>query len=119
MNFRLSKPADVSDSKHWPGYLFRAFVVTGVCLVCLSGCSYPQIGEKAYEICKALYTTCNLKREKDLDTVSELIRQAASDSEISESESELLLSIVAQAEGGAWEAAEQEVRTILEDQTDL
>ena len=119
MNSHLSKLSDVNVLVDRPGHLFRAFVLTSACLVCFSGCSYPQIGEKAYEISKALYMTCNLKREKDLDKVSELIRQAASDSELSESESELLLNIVAKAEDGEWEAAEQEVRSILEDQTDL
>jgi hypothetical protein len=93
-------------------------------LVCVflnfcSGCGYPEVGPKAYEISKALYSTCNLKRENDLDRVSEIIEQAASASEISESESEWLMAIVAQAKAGDWAAAEQEVRSILEDQTDL
>lgn len=87
-------------------------------LVCCSGCGYPKIGERAYEISKALYSTCNLKRENDLDKVADAIEQAASASEITESESEWLLEVVQKAKDGQWEAAEQEVRSILQDQTE-
>ena len=93
--------------------------LAGCALVCCSGCGYPKIGERAYEISKALYSTCNLKRENDLDKVADAIEKAASASEITESESEWLLEIVQKAKDGQWEAAEQEVRSILEDQTEV
>ena len=66
-----------------------------------------------------MYSTCNLKRQDDLDKVAAAIEQAASESEITESESEWLLKVVQKAKDGQWEAAEQEVRSILEDQTDV
>lgn len=119
MNFSRIENLENSVSPHWLNELFRAFVLVVTCLICCAGCGYPKIGEKAYEISKALYSTCNLKREKDLDKVSEVIEQAFSASELSESESEWLMAIVEQARSGEWESAEQEVRSIMEDQTDL
>jgi len=90
-----------------------------VCLVCCQGCGYPEVGPKAYEITKALYSVCNLKRQDDLDKVTDAISQAVTNSELSEAESEWLLAIVEQARIGEWDAAAQEAHSILKDQVDL
>ena len=90
-----------------------------VCLSFCLGCGYPEVGPKAYEISKALYSVCNLKRQDDLDRISEAISRAASNSELSESESGWLMAIVEQARSGEWEAAAEEARSILQDQVDL
>jgi len=89
------------------------------CLVCCLGCGYPEVSPKVYEITKALYSVCNLKRDGDLDKVTNVISKAATDSELSDDESEWLLAIVQKARNGEWEAAAQEAHSILKDQVDL
>ncbi len=91
-------------------------MVACVCLLSCLGCGYPPVGPKAYEITKALYSVCNLKRQDDLDKVTDVISQAVSRSELSKSESEWLMSIVEQAKSGEWSAAAEEARSILKDQ---
>ena len=101
------------DSRCWTMWL------ASICLVICAGCGYPQVSPKAYEISKALYTVCNLKRQDDLDKVADAISTAESASELNEGESGWLIEIVEQARSGEWEAAELESRLILEDQVDL
>lgn len=105
------------DSGHRRMDLRMAVVLmVSCCLLFAEGCSYPEVGPKAYEISKALYSVCRLKRQEDLDKVTEAISAAAAKSELSEAESEWLSAIVEQARSGEWDAAAEEARAILEDQ---
>lgn len=90
-----------------------------VCLICCLGCGYPEVSPQAYDITKALYSVCNLKREGDLDKVTDTISKAVTNSQLSEDESEWLLAIVEKARNGEWEVAAQEAHSILKDQVDL
>lgn len=101
------------NARRWTLPLTCAFLVSCV------GCGYPKVSPKAYEISKALYSVCNLKRQDDLDKVSDVISQAVSTSELTESEAEWLMVILEQARAGDWEAAALEARSVLQDQTDL
>ncbi|NQV27353.1 MAG: hypothetical protein HQ518_23645 [Rhodopirellula sp.] len=86
-------------------------------LVCCVGCGYPEVSPKTYEISKALYSMCSLKREQDLARVTDVISQARDAQELSDSESAWLMAIVGQAQKGKWQSAASEARKILEDQT--
>lgn len=92
--------------------------LAGICLFAGQGCSYPEVSPKAYEISKALYSVCNLKRKDDLDKVSDAISAAVKTAELSKTESEWLTAIVEQARSGEWEEAADEARAILQDQID-
>ena len=98
-----------------------AWLALFVCVCSLSclGCGYPEVSPKAYDITKALYSVCNLKREGDLDKVTDTISKAAANSKLSEDESEWLLAIVEKARNGEWETAAQEAHSILKDQVNL
>lgn len=80
------------------------------------GCSYPEVSPRTYEISKALYSVCNLKRKAELDKVEDAISAAVTASELSENESKWLMAIVERARSGEWEEAAEEARAILQDQ---
>ncbi|QDT29698.1 hypothetical protein Enr10x_50530 [Gimesia panareensis] len=82
----------------------------------LSGCGYPEVSPKTYEISKALYSVCNQKSQERLEAVEELIQSSLEQEEISEREAEWLGEIIRQARQGEWEAALRETRQIMEDQ---
>ena len=94
-------------------------MLTCVCLVCCLGCGYPEVSPKAYQISKALYSVCNMKREGDLNKVMDAISKATADSELNDDEAEWLLAIVEKARTGEWDSAAQDARSILKDQIDL
>jgi len=104
---------------NWINSRRRAMLLTCAFMVSCLGCGYPEVSPKAYEISKGLYTVCNLKRQSDLDQVSDVISKAASASELTKSEAGWLMGIVEQARAGQWEAAGLEARSILQDQADL
>lgn len=84
--------------------------------VCLSGCGYPQVSPKAYELSKALYSACNRRSEEQLTRVVELIESHSSAGDINRRESEWLTAIVDQARARQWHQAMIEARQIMEDQ---
>ena len=84
----------------------------------LSGCGYPEVSPKTYEISKALYSVCNQKSVERLEVVQKLIQSSLENKEISASEADWLSGIIKQAQEGKWESAMQESRRMLEDQAD-
>ncbi|QDU17329.1 hypothetical protein CA11_51700 [Gimesia maris] len=86
-------------------------------LLPLSGCGYPAVSPKTYEISKALYSVCNQKSTERLETVEELIQTSLEKNEITEREAGWLNAIVTSANEGSWETATQEARRLMEDQT--
>ncbi|QDT45289.1 hypothetical protein Pan241w_54090 [Gimesia alba] len=85
-------------------------------LLLLSGCGYPEVSPKTYEISKALYSVCNQKSEERLLVVEKLIQSSLEQNEINESEAQWLNEMITQAREGDWEAAMQESRQMMEDQ---
>ena len=84
----------------------------------LPGCSsYGEVNQKTYEFAKALVSTCNRKDEPGLAKVAEMITAAETAGEISSSESGWLMDIVAQAQAGRWEDAQQMARQMMRDQS--
>ncbi|QDV20852.1 hypothetical protein Pan153_55310 [Gimesia panareensis] len=94
--------------------------VTLTLLLCgglmLTGCGYPEVSPKTYEISKALYSVCNQKSTERLETVQKLVQSSLEQEEISQREAEWLGEIIKQARQGEWEAALRETRQIMEDQ---
>ncbi|QDT93715.1 hypothetical protein [Gimesia algae] len=86
-------------------------------LLPLSGCGYPAVSPKTYEISKALYSVCNQKSTDRLKTVQTLIGSSLQEKEINEKEAGWLNAIVASANAGDWDTATQEARRLMEDQT--
>ncbi|TWU07243.1 hypothetical protein CA54_56480 [Symmachiella macrocystis] len=82
----------------------------------LSGCGYPQVSPKAYEISKALYSVCNQKSTERLPAISELIEDALADGSLQETEGVWLNDIVTAGQNGDWESAARESRRIMDDQ---
>ena len=86
-------------------------------LLLSSGCGYPAVSPKTYEISKALYSVCNQKSKERLETVQTLIQSSLKEKEINEREADWLNEIVASANAGDWETATLEARRLMEDQT--
>lgn len=92
-------------------------VLSLLTLLPLSGCGYPAVSPKTYEISKALYSVCNQKSTERLEIVQTLIQSSLKEKEINEREAGWLNAIVASANAGNWENATQEARRLMEDQT--
>lgn len=98
---------------------FKLLVVILVTMMLpLSGCGYPEVSPKTYEISKALYSVCNQKSEQRLEVVQKLIQSSLEQNEINASEAQWLNGIIAQAQEGNWGSAMQESRRMMEDQAD-
>lgn len=82
----------------------------------MSGCGYPTVSPKTYEIAKALYSACNRQSDAHVELVSETIQAAKDGGEITSREASWLETIVDQARQGEWEAAMLECRKLMEDQ---
>tara|TARA_R110002111_G_C6007511_1_gene374225 strand:- start:366 stop:635 length:270 start_codon:yes stop_codon:yes gene_type:complete len=87
-------------------------------MIPLSGCGYPEVSPRTYEISKALYSVCNQKSQERLEIVTKLIQSSLENKEISASEADWLNGIIAQAREGDWQSASKEVRQMMEDQID-
>ncbi|QDT35050.1 hypothetical protein [Thalassoglobus polymorphus] len=86
-------------------------------LLCgLTGCGYPDVSPKTYEISKALYSACNRKSDEHVSKISKLIESHLESGDLSEREAKWLRVIIHNAEEGRWEAATLEARQLMEDQ---
>lgn len=97
--------------------LFKLLVAC-LMMIPLSGCGYPEVSPRTYEISKALYSVCNQKSQERLEIVTKLIQSSLENKEISASEADWLNGIIAQAREGDWQSASKEVRQMMEDQID-
>ena len=82
----------------------------------LSGCGYPEVSPKTYELSKALYSVCNQKSTERLVKVQALIQSSLEQEEITSREADWLNGIIKQAQAGEWDEALRESRQIMEDQ---
>lgn len=93
-----------------------AWMAAALIAAAVSGCGYPKVSEKAYEISKALYGACNQQSEERLAKVSTVIEDSLEDGSLDEREGRWLRAIIATARGGDWGPAASEARRIMSDQ---
>ncbi|QDU41012.1 hypothetical protein Mal4_53770 [Maioricimonas rarisocia] len=94
----------------------RLWILATACLIGVSGCGYPEVSPKTYELAKALYSACNRRSPEHLEKVDHLAEAARESGEITEKESQWIRNIVEQARSGEWEPAALESRQLMEDQ---
>ncbi len=94
------------------------FVVTGVIYWCSSG--YGKVSGDAYEVAKALYSSCLSKSDERLDLVVELLEGEGDNEplEITDRERRWLDSMIQKARSGDWETAANSARQMMEDQVE-
>jgi hypothetical protein len=77
------------------------------------GCGYPRVSEPALRLAQAIDTVANRRDLTQIDRARELVDQRFAEGEIVESERDLLLAILDRAEGGDWQSAEANARSLL------
>lgn len=87
-----------------------------ILLILFAGCGYPEVSPKTYELAKALYSVSNLKRADGLEKVERLISESLQAEEITDTEADYLREILQQCRDGEWDDAQQECRSLMEDQ---
>jgi len=87
-----------------------------IVLILFSGCGYPDVSERTYEISKALYSACNRQSVEHLAKIEKAISNASKSEEISAQESKWLNQIIKTARDGDWKSATAESRKLMEDQ---
>lgn len=91
---------------------FLCFVVAST-----AGCGgYGEVSPAAYEHAKALYSITNRKATDQLPRTREAIEAAQKAGDLPSHEAKWLTAIVDQAASGDWKQANQNCRTMMEDQ---
>jgi len=97
--------------------LSKTLVAAAVCLsLSCSGCGYPEVSPKTYELAKALYSATNLEQLERLDVVEEMVGHAMERQEITSREADYLVNIINRAREGDWKQAQQQARRLMVDQ---
>lgn len=78
--------------------------------------NYETVGSKAYEVAKALYSTCNLRDAERLQQVSQQIDRLEKTADLSADEAATLRSLTLLAERGDWKQAASESRRLMQAQ---
>lgn len=82
--------------------------------VCLGGCGRPaKLSDDGFSIARTLYSICNLQKTEQLQAVSTIVTQHATQGTLTEREAEQLRAIIAQGERGQWKQAQARVRKLL------
>ena len=82
----------------------------------LTGCGYPEVSPKAYEVANALYSASNRQSSEHIEKAATLIDELRESDEITDRESEWLHAIVEQARAENWTEAAAEARKLIADQ---
>ena len=83
-----------------------AFVLLfAIAFVSIGGCGYPRVSESALRLAQAIDTVANLRDPAQIPKARKVVEARFSAGEIDESERDMLLSILDQAEEGDWEGA--------------
>lgn len=86
-------------------------------IVLIVGCSSAtELSSTAYDYTKALFSISNRKDTEGLTTAKQKIESSEQAGEISAAEAKALLGIVAMAESGKWDKANQRARQLMEQQ---
>ncbi len=101
-----------AGSSHW----CRAFSWGTVFAVIMSGCGYPEVSPKTYEVANALYAAANRQSTEHIDKAAVLTDELLAAGEISDREAGWLKAIAEQARNGDWDSAAAEARALIADQ---
>ena len=100
------------------GLLIVLCLILGM-LTVFRGCGgYGEVGPKAYEHAKALYSICNRRDADRLEKFSTSLAKAQNAGEVTEKEQAWLEDIVEDAKVGEWEEATAKARRLMEDQVE-
>ena len=93
-----------------------AFICFSLILSTLGCGGYGEVSPTAYEYAKALYSITNRKAQDRLELVDAQIDTAHDEGKLTDQESQWLLDIVEEANGGDWQSANRASRRMMEDQ---
>lgn len=101
----------VNSRRHSLKVVFFFMFVTAV-----TGCGYPEVSPKTYEVANALYAAANRQSAEHIDRAVEVTDELLAVGEISDREAGWLKAIAEQARAGDWDAAAKEARALIADQ---
>ena len=101
-----------AGSSHW----CRALSWGTVLAVIMSGCGYPEVSPKTYEVANALYAAANRQSTEHIDKAVAITEELLAAEEISEREADWLKAIAEQASSGDWNGAAAKARKLIADQ---
>lgn len=96
--------------------LVVAATLASVVFVGTVGCGYPRVSEPALRLAQAVDTLANRRDPSQVPKARELVDQRFAEGEIVEAERDLLQAILDRAEGGDWQGAEADARSLLDAQ---
>jgi hypothetical protein len=96
----------------------RRHLLAWVCILAAiaSGCGYPEVSPKTYEVANALYAATNRQSIEHVDKAIAVTEELLAAGEISEREAGWLKAIAEQARNGDWDNAATEARRLIADQ---
>jgi polyhydroxyalkanoate synthesis regulator phasin len=83
----------------------------------MSGCGYPEVSPKTYEVANALYAASNRQSTEHIEKAAAITDELLAAGEISEREAGWLKAITEQARSGDWDSAAKEARALIADQS--
>ncbi|MHC5537489.1 hypothetical protein ACYOEI_04560 [Singulisphaera rosea] len=108
--------ADESTSESFPRTR-RIRLILAVALI-TTGCGQPQIGDskEAFKTVDALYTAVGLRDVSRVDRCASTLKAQREAGTLPASAADSLESIITEAKGGGWEAAQARLATFMEGQ---
>jgi hypothetical protein len=82
----------------------------------VSGCGYPEVSPKTYEVANALYAAANRQSTEHVEKAAVITEELLAIGDISEREAGWLREIAEKARSGDWNGAAAEARALIADQ---
>lgn len=97
-----------------------AVLATALLIFALLNRGYGKVSPKAYQLAKALYSTCKAQDERRLDKVEAILNEeeTLSENQVTAREKRWLSRIIQKARNGNWESAAKAARRMMEDQVE-
>ncbi len=100
------------------GGLWLIMFVVGFVVGGTSGCGYPEVGRRGYEMTMALESAFASRQDESLVSARKLLDEFLAAEEISPREHAVLIDMIDIAEGGDWDRAATSARRLLEAQVE-
>ncbi len=100
--------------------LATVIIVAAIVVILLMNRGYGKVSPKAYQLAKALYSTCLSKNEQRLDIVEAILHETeqSSEDQVTPQERVWLDRIIRKARAGRWQSAANAARRMMEDQVE-